>query len=574
MPFRHTLEKSKLFTGDYGLPNLKELKHHFFNEGRLKLEDALSIIDRCTIILKQEANLLNVQDPVIVVGDLHGQYYDLLKVFEIGGELPDTKYLFLGDYVDRGCFSCEVALYLFACKVTFPKHVFLLRGNHECRHLAEYFNFRLECERKYSIELYNAFMECFDALPLAATINDKFFAVHGGISPELKYLSDINKFNRFREPPPSGLMTDLLWSDPAADYDEESNGRNKSAFFRYNNTRGCSWSYGYEAVLSFLDTNSLVCIIRAHEAQDEGYKAYRKHRNNGFHTIITIFSAPNYCDCYKNKASILKFENNVMNIRQFACVPHPYWLPEFMNGLIWSIPFLAEKTAECISVIYTIIGDMDVTLQERAEIIRAKVTSISRWSHLYTVLQTNSETIGEIKAILDTGTLPKGMLTAGPDALRDALDSFVLAKRYDQSVIKGDTRPVIRKKSDMLMPEKVGAMEDSGPLEDQQWDALIINRRRAESLRLARSISNNPSRFFADNVDWGTFADACQKVYDKDTAAKLLQTQQFHQEQEQKQVIEWVSEKKPVRPSMGVIVDISFPSTIFLNAVPIDLPPQ
>lgn len=112
----------------------------------------------------------------------------------------------------------------------------------------------------------------------------------------------------------------------------------------HNHVRGCSYFFSYPAACAFLEKNNLLSIIRAHEAQDAGYRMYRKTRTTGFPSVMTIFSAPNYLDVYNNKAAVLKYENNVMNIRQFNCTPHPYWLPNFMDVFTWSLPFVGEKS--------------------------------------------------------------------------------------------------------------------------------------------------------------------------------------------------------------------------------------
>ncbi len=221
-----------------------------------------------------------------------------VRMFEIGGHVSKTKYVFLGDYVDRGCFSTEVAFYLFSLKVCYPDNIFLLRGNHECRHLTAYFNFKIECKFKYDLEVYKKFMTTFDCLPLAALLNGKFLCLHGGISPDIKKLADIAKIDRFREPPTSGPMCDLLWSDPCEEIPE-----NMDVKFTPNSTRGCSYFFGYAGVCKFLDDNKLLSVIRAHEAEDEGYRMYRKKETTEFPTVITLFSAPNYLDVYNNKVT-------------------------------------------------------------------------------------------------------------------------------------------------------------------------------------------------------------------------------------------------------------------------------
>lgn len=183
-------------------------------------------------------------------------------------------------------------------------------------------------------------MDSFDALGLAAVVNGKFLCVHGGISPEIFMCEDIEKVDRFREPPQHGLICDLLWCDPT----EDAQGYVPNTF-QYNDTRGCSYFFGHQACTEFLQRNKLACIIRAHEAQNEGFKCHT-WGNEGFPQVITIFSAPNYCDVYNNKAGIIRFRDNNMNIQQFYDVGHPYHLPNYLDSFTWSMPFIAEKVTE------------------------------------------------------------------------------------------------------------------------------------------------------------------------------------------------------------------------------------
>ena len=223
-------------------------------------------------------------------------------------------------------------------KINFPNTFFCIRGNHECRLMTESFNFRKECIYKYDQEIYYQFTELFDTLPLSSIINKKFIAFHGGISPKLKKISDINKINRFQEPPNSGLFLDLLWSDPV-----DNNSGILQEDYIFNEQRGCSYIYGGEALNKFLLENKLLSVIRAHEVQIEGYKMYN-WKNKEFPLLITLFSAANYCDTYENKGAIIKFENNTLNLQQFEFSEHPYYLPKFMNIFDWSIPFVSERS--------------------------------------------------------------------------------------------------------------------------------------------------------------------------------------------------------------------------------------
>jgi len=204
-----------------GVPELDMLRDHLSLEGVLSQECLLDLVKKASAFFEAEPNLLKLSDPITVVGDIHGQFFDLVKLFEVGGQPGDVQYIFLGDYVDRGSFSIEVVAMLYAIKIKHPKRVRLLRGNHECRQMTSFFNFREECEYKYDVGVYNAVMDSFDTLPLAATINGKFLCVHGGLSPELPNLKAVNGVNRFQEPPREGLLCDLLWSDPSEDKEGE-----------------------------------------------------------------------------------------------------------------------------------------------------------------------------------------------------------------------------------------------------------------------------------------------------------------------------------------------------------------
>ncbi|KAI3339785.1 serine/threonine-protein phosphatase 2B catalytic subunit [Ustulina deusta] len=430
-------------------PNIAFLKQHFYREGRLTDDQALWIIQAGTELLRKEPNLLEMDAPITVCGDVHGQYYDLMKLFEVGGDPAETRYLFLGDYVDRGYFSIECVLYLWSLKIHYPQTLWLLRGNHECRHLTDYFTFKLECKHKYSEAIYEACMDSFCSLPLAAVMNKQFLCIHGGLSPELHTLDDLRNIDRFREPPTQGLMCDILWADPLEDFGQEKT----NEYFMHNHVRGCSYFFSYHAACNFLEKNNLLSIIRAHEAQDAGYRMYRKTRTTGFPSVMTIFSAPNYLDVYNNKAAVLKYENNVMNIRQFNCTPHPYWLPNFMDVFTWSLPFVGEKITDMLIAILSTCSEeelrqsdtpsstagphspplaspSDASLEARKRAVKNKILAIGRMSRVFNVLREESERVTELKTV-SGGRLPAGTLMLGAEGIKNAITSFEDARKVD-----------------------------------------------------------------------------------------------------------------------------------------------
>jgi len=449
-PPRGKLATTELWNGE--LVNTDKLKEHLFNEGRLELADCLRILTKAGDVLRKETTVLDVDAPLTVCGDIHGQYYDLCKLLDVGGDPKTTRYLFLGDYVDRGCFSIECVLLLYAYKINYPKTFFLIRGNHECRHLTDYFTFKEECKKKYNPQVYDACMSSFDALPLGAVMNGQFLCIHGGISPAIRTVDDIRKIDRFREPPSSGPMCDILWADPMEDFSPDV-----TELFEENDVRGCSYFYSYRASLEFLERNNLLSIIRAHEAQDLGYKMYRKSPK-GFPTVITLFSAPNYLDAYNNKGAVLRYEDNVMNIRQFNCSPHPYWLPNYMDVFTWSIPFVSEKVAEVLYVLMKMVNDeaedekkvpelRDASGKVDPEALRKKVRAIGMMLKMQTVLRQERESLVKLRGLNGTGVLPKGLLLGGTDAIQEALGNFERAKAADRVF---ERRP----SSDDLMKKK------------------------------------------------------------------------------------------------------------------------
>eukprot|EP01121_Diplochlamys_sp_Union-15-3_P013358 TRINITY_DN4138_c0_g1_i1.p1 TRINITY_DN4138_c0_g1~~TRINITY_DN4138_c0_g1_i1.p1 ORF type:complete len:305 (-),score=40.24 TRINITY_DN4138_c0_g1_i1:62-976(-) len=239
--------------------------------------------------------LLELEAPIKIVGDLHGQYFDLLRLFEYGGFPPAANYLFLGDYVDRGLLSIETICLLLAYKVKYPENFFLLRGNHECASINRIYGFYEECKRRYNAKLWRSFTDCFNCLPIAAVIDEKIFCMHGGLSPDLKNLEQIRRIKRPTDIPDAGLLCDLLWSDP--EKDRKGWGPND---------RGVSVTFGANVIQNFLQDQDLDLICRAHQVVEDGYEFF------GNRQLVTIFSAPNYCGEFDNAGAMMSVDDTLM----------------------------------------------------------------------------------------------------------------------------------------------------------------------------------------------------------------------------------------------------------------------
>ena len=220
----------------------------------------MELMDRAKRLLNQEPNLVRIDGPTHVFGDIHGQLFDMLPMLEKLASPDIINHVFLGDYVDRGNNGPEVVCYLTALKLRYPQNVCLLRGNHETREMTETFNFRKQCLQYWDdIEVYESIMEMFDLLPVACLVNGRHLCMHGGMSQELTSLKRINNIDRKREPYAEDMLLDLLWADPADEDMEEFD-----QYFALNHERSCSVYFGAKPVRNLMKRNSLHSIIRAH----------------------------------------------------------------------------------------------------------------------------------------------------------------------------------------------------------------------------------------------------------------------------------------------------------------------
>jgi len=245
-------------------------------------------------IFMEQPCLLELGAPLKVIGDTHGQYFDLLRLFEYAGFPPESNYLFLGDYVDRGKQSIETILLLFAYKIKYPENFFLMRGNHECSSINRIYGFYDEWKRRYSVKLWKIFSDVFNCLPIAGLIEERILCMHGGLSPELKNFDQIRKLFRPSEIPDTGLMWDLLWADP----EKGTKGWGTSE-------RGISFVFGEKVVDEMCETLDIDLICRGHQVVEDGYEFFNNRK------VVTVFSAPNYCNEFDNSAGIMSIEEDL-----------------------------------------------------------------------------------------------------------------------------------------------------------------------------------------------------------------------------------------------------------------------
>lgn len=275
--------------------------------GKISITDIQQVLKKIKGIFKKDGTLLRLDtnDTFYIFGDIHGQYDDMSDIlYDISRIEPRAKYVFLGDYIDRGTQSIQVILSLFAMKLKHPKSVYILRGNHECFDINKKYGFLNELQTVYGTEqgvkIHQAINAVFQYMPLAATICGRFFCVHGGISSKLKYISQIEQLKfPIDAHQPGTLQNDILWADPS-----QSNGG-----FGYAFNRGPT--YGLKAVEAFLGNNGLEGIIRAHQCVDEGFETCLNDK------VFTVFSAPNYCGGM-NKASVVRVNHEEIRVLQFS----------------------------------------------------------------------------------------------------------------------------------------------------------------------------------------------------------------------------------------------------------------
>jgi len=261
----------------------------------LTTDEVTMLIDQSSEVIQNQHALLELEAPIQIVGDIHGQYHDLLRLFEHCGFPPEANYLFLGDYVDRGKNGLECMCLLLAYKVKYPENFFLLRGNHECASINRIYGFYDECKRRLNIKIWKRFQEVFNLLPFAAVVDEKIFCIHAGLSPDLNTPEQIKRIMRPTDVPDAGLLCDLLWSDPEADITGWA-----------ENDRVVSFTFGADVVSKFLQKHDFDLVVRAHQVVEDGYEFFADRQ------LVTIFSAPNYCGEFDNAGAVMSVDESLM----------------------------------------------------------------------------------------------------------------------------------------------------------------------------------------------------------------------------------------------------------------------
>lgn len=289
--------------------------------------------------LEKEEFCIVLKGKWVIVGDIHGDICSLIRIFTTMGYPPETHYLFLGDYVDRGNYSIEVMTLLLSLKVLYSDSIYLIRGNHETRNVTMSYGFYEECCTKMTESIYEEFISLFDELPLVALINGRVFCSHGGISQNA---NDFLKIFNFSKPKTSDkskkqqIVHDLLWSDPCSSID----------FYDHNNDRGGkTFIFGEKALDSFLKENEFTCVIRGHQTCMNGYD-----KPFGNEKCWTVFSSADYCETWNYAAVLVIEEDHVEEVIVFEPIAEnerkiqQIILPDWLIGSTEPIYFDNQQT--------------------------------------------------------------------------------------------------------------------------------------------------------------------------------------------------------------------------------------
>lgn len=269
---------------------------------QLTFNEIQEICEKVIEVLIKESNLVDVSTPVLVCGNIHGQIFDLVEIFKKEGDPSKQKYIFLGDYVDRGEHSTECIFLLLIYKILYPYNIFLVRGYHEQKNVSKSYGLYDEVLKKYEIKVWRLLCEVFSFFNMGCIVDGRVFCVHGGISPKTLSLDKLKRIDRFVLDT-NEVYEDLMSSDP-----QEENG------FR-NNKRGIGYLYGGDVTNNFLECNDLTTIIRSHQFAFEGYKFHFADKN-----VVTIWGAPDFLGKFGNPGSFMRIKEDLIVSDQRLCI--------------------------------------------------------------------------------------------------------------------------------------------------------------------------------------------------------------------------------------------------------------
>ena len=303
-------------------PNLnRQVENLFFPNKDVAINYMKMVANKAEEIFTKESRVLSLTSPCYIFGDIHGNLKDLLiysqNIWKTSPFVNQSKFLFLGDYVDRGSYGVECIIYLFCMKILAPNNFFLLRGNHEVREIQEQFSFQRECDTRYNDELWEIINMAFDRLPLVAIMDEKVFCAHGGIPVSVNTIAQIRSITSPLDNPllQSIEAWEILWNDPISkvDFDRlsafEQNFSLQTNGFSRNIKRGTAMMYTDLAVQQFLKRNHLDQVIRAHEVFEEGFCLHLQGE------VLTVFSSSKYVDL-NNRSGILFLDGHQIRIIQ------------------------------------------------------------------------------------------------------------------------------------------------------------------------------------------------------------------------------------------------------------------
>lgn len=255
----------------------------------LKAQDFRILCIQMSNVFSNENTVLDLDIDCVIVGDLHGHILDLIRIFQKFGFPPKTKYLFLGDIVDRGEFGVDTLVIIFLMKLFYPDCVYIIRGNHEFEDVCCTGGFFAEIESRYPItDVFDVCLDCFSYMPLAAVIKKKIFCIHGGLGPDINKIDDIRSIKRPVINSYDPIVENAVWSDP----------RNNITGFT-ESERGGGKFFGPDVVNKFCSENDIQLIVRGHECIAEGCLYTFDNK------IVTVFSASNYCGTVNNHCGVL-----------------------------------------------------------------------------------------------------------------------------------------------------------------------------------------------------------------------------------------------------------------------------